>query len=457
MSNSPRLNLPYVAPQQAQKHVTVNESLRRLDAVTQLAVASDQTTAEPTSPAEGEAYILPPGATGDAWQSMADGSIAAFQDGAWVEIIPQQGWRARVSDAGALKIRQSGSWAALSGGSQTSAPTFGVNATANTTNRLAVGSEAILFDYDQGSAVGDMRLFCNKAAASDTASFIFEVGHSGRAEFGLAGDEDFHLKISSNGSSWTDALIVDVTSGNAEFGRHLGVAREKPTDFWGGSSIDRSALWMPYGYFGSNGSYALGLWWNGYRNSSGGWTGQSINGFSAGAGLELQSGGCLLRHQDPVTGNAPALSLRASSAEVSPGSDNGITLGTASARWSQIYAASGTILTSDARDKHVDGALDAAERAVAQNLRTKIKKYRWKSAAAKKGAQARTHIGLTAQDVADAFAAEGLDPAVYGIWCQDAIDRIEDDPESGVRAKPTGEVRQALRYDELTLFILAAI
>ena len=32
---SPRIGLGYVMPSQAQKHVTVNESLRRLDAVVQ--------------------------------------------------------------------------------------------------------------------------------------------------------------------------------------------------------------------------------------------------------------------------------------------------------------------------------------------------------------------------------------------------------------------------------------
>ncbi|MEO1425564.1 MAG: DUF2793 domain-containing protein, partial [Pseudomonadota bacterium] len=33
MEQSPKLALPYVLPQQAQKHVTVNEGLRRLDAL----------------------------------------------------------------------------------------------------------------------------------------------------------------------------------------------------------------------------------------------------------------------------------------------------------------------------------------------------------------------------------------------------------------------------------------
>jgi hypothetical protein len=43
MSSTTNLSLPYLASGQAQKHVTVNESLQRLDALVQLAVASDRT------------------------------------------------------------------------------------------------------------------------------------------------------------------------------------------------------------------------------------------------------------------------------------------------------------------------------------------------------------------------------------------------------------------------------
>ncbi len=61
------LQLPYVMPNQAQKHVTVNEGLLKLDAMVQTAVESDSTSAQPTSPNDGDLYILPPGKTGDDW------------------------------------------------------------------------------------------------------------------------------------------------------------------------------------------------------------------------------------------------------------------------------------------------------------------------------------------------------------------------------------------------------
>lgn len=61
---STNLLFPYLAPGQAQKHVTVNDSLRRLDALVQLSVISASTAAEPGSPADGAVYIVPSGDAG---------------------------------------------------------------------------------------------------------------------------------------------------------------------------------------------------------------------------------------------------------------------------------------------------------------------------------------------------------------------------------------------------------
>lgn len=60
---------------------------------------------------------------------------------------------------------------------------------------------------------GDIRIKANKAAAGKTASFLFQDNWSGRAEFGLAGDDDFHVKVSADGSSWKDALIINRSTG----------------------------------------------------------------------------------------------------------------------------------------------------------------------------------------------------------------------------------------------------
>ena len=88
---------------------------------------------------------------------------------------------------------------------------LGVGTTSDATNRLAVASAATLLTH----AGTDHRLTVNKASAPDTASLLFQSGWSGRAEMGLTGGEDFHVRVSPDGSAWTSALRIDRTSGAA--------------------------------------------------------------------------------------------------------------------------------------------------------------------------------------------------------------------------------------------------
>ncbi len=107
---STHLGLPFLAAAQAQKHVTVNESLLRLDALTQLAVVSATLAAQPASPADGDIYILPTGKTGAAWGAMANGALAYYRDGVWEELTPKPGWRAYVADTKTLLARDASAW-----------------------------------------------------------------------------------------------------------------------------------------------------------------------------------------------------------------------------------------------------------------------------------------------------------------------------------------------------------
>lgn len=109
---SPRLSLPLVMPDQAQKHVTVNESLLRLDALVQLCVQSRTIATEPPSPQDGQVWILPPGASGAEWSGMSTHSLAVWRDGFWSEIAPRTGWQAWVRDEGITCAHSAQGWRA---------------------------------------------------------------------------------------------------------------------------------------------------------------------------------------------------------------------------------------------------------------------------------------------------------------------------------------------------------
>jgi Protein of unknown function (DUF2793) len=208
MSDSLNLNLPYVEAAQAQKHVTVNEALSRLDALVHLAVVSRDIAAPPVAPTLGDRYLIPILPTGS-WATHG-GQIAMWLEGAWVYVVPKEGWRLWVSDEDVLLTYTGTGWAA--GGVPTSLQNMqliGVNAAADATNKFVVSSDATLFNH----AGSGHQIKLSKNAAGDTASILWQTGFSGRAELGTTGDDNFHFKVSADGATWFEALTIDRATG----------------------------------------------------------------------------------------------------------------------------------------------------------------------------------------------------------------------------------------------------
>jgi hypothetical protein len=313
MNDTARLSLPFIMAGQALKHITHNDALNRLDALVQPVVESAALATPPTSPLPGEAWVVPSGATG-AWAGHAH-EIAAWQDGA----------------CDALLIFSGSAWVPVAA-TGAGLPRLGVNTSADATNRLAVAAAATLLTHDGAGH----QLKLNKAASGDTASLLFQSNRSGRAEMGLMGDNHWRLKVSPDGSAWSDALAVDAST-NAV----------------------------------------------------------SITG--------------VLR----------------------PVADNTVTLGASGARWSAVWSATGTIQTSDRRDK---AAIALSDLGLDFVRRLRPVRFEWKDR------DTRTHYGLIAQDVAEAAASLGVDFGGHVL-------ADPSDPAS----------QQALRYDQFIAPLVKAV
>lgn len=108
---SPRLLLPYLQAAQAQKHVTHNEALRRLDGLVNLTVEDRSRSAPPANPVEGAAYLVAAGATG-LWAGWS-GDVALWTDGAWLRLPARIGWRAWVVAEQLMLVRLAAGWVTL--------------------------------------------------------------------------------------------------------------------------------------------------------------------------------------------------------------------------------------------------------------------------------------------------------------------------------------------------------
>lgn len=140
--------------------------------------------------------------------------------------------------------------------------------------------------------------------------------------------------------------------------------------------------------------------------------------------------------------------------------DDVMTCGNSAARWTDVYSTNGTIQTSDRNEKQDIQALTDAETRVATACKGLIRRYRWISSVEEKGDNARYHFGAIAQDVEDAFTAEGLNAGDYALFIKNHWWEHEGTSYPTAEAAPTGAVektRLGIRYNQLLAFIISAL
>ena len=108
MTTTPRLLLPHILTNQAQKEITHHEAPNRIDALLLPAVESVDVASPPATPGEGALYVVPTGATGGF--AGQDGNFAHFIGGAWQFFAPPEGAAVFVKDRGVPARYRNGAW-----------------------------------------------------------------------------------------------------------------------------------------------------------------------------------------------------------------------------------------------------------------------------------------------------------------------------------------------------------
>lgn len=274
------------------------------------------------------------------------------------------------------------------------------------------------------------------------------------------------VQLHPDGAGWNFTSFVDarVNVGHSlytpTFQSKAGVSGAKLDQIWNTGSISTSR--------GAGVKFTIGV------ETPGSFTDVAAIYGTGGASNTAAAGVLRFDIYDPaIPGFVRALNVIGANKTLTPGSDNEWGLGAAAARFKDIYAANGTINTSDEREKQNSKGEPGGEAIPEEWLDAwadvKWSRFKWNDAVAEKGPDgARWHIGLVAQQVGEAFAAHGLDAQEIGLLCFDewedeyepVLEQVQvgedDNGEPILEERDTGEqrlVREAgsrwgVRYDE---------
>ncbi|MGU3361124.1 DUF2793 domain-containing protein [Methylobacterium sp. M6A4_1b] len=484
---TPNLALPLIAAGQAQKHVTHNEALAGLDALVQLACRDKDLGAPPASPAEGDRYLVLSASPTGAWAGLS-GQIAQFQDGRWRGLVPKPGWLAWILDEDELYACTAAGWVGVRATFRQlqNLTRLGIGTTADAANPFAAKLNTALWTAltTAEGGTGDLRCTLNKQAAGNVLSLLFQSAFTGRAEIGLSGNDDLTIKVAPDAGGFREALRIDRASGRVDLKGPM------PTNLLGAPALRLAQDPAADGSLLAGGltmqTTGGGLSWNlaGLAGTAG--TAGATAGFPGGLAIFVKPAdgtrpGTLREvARFGADGNlglgssAPLATRLGVAGIIAHTADNTWSLGTPALRASVIYAGTGAISTSDAREKTPVAPLSEAEIAAARLLAGEIGTFRFHEALALKGDGARRHVGLTVQRAAAVLADAGLDPFAYGFICRDSWPavapreavaareaEIDADGAESVPAVPAQDAapgreageRYGFRTDQLLLFL----
>lgn len=297
----------------------------------------------------------------------------------------------------------------------------------------------------------DRVIYNGSGVLQNSAGFLSRAQHTGTGTIAKRiGVDVAGVEVTGGGAvtEQTGVLVRDITAGAAK----VGVNIEQATGFAlyanggarsfhkGGFRIgvdDESSVPLSVGAPGSSNFYVLPS------------AGNVQLGASGASVLQLLTESAV-RAEISTSGNGYGFR---------PGADNAQPLGATNRRWSQLFAGTATISTSDAREKTAVRQFNVAEVAAAKDLAKEIGAFRFLAAVAEKGDSAREHIGMTVQRAIEVMESHGLDPFGYSFICYDEWDaqsEIRDEKGDAVvrEAEPAGN-RYSFRFEGLLAFIAA--
>lgn len=420
----------------------MNLNMLLVDALISQKALSNTITTPPASPALGDVYIVPTGATGT-W-SAAVGKVAVWNGTTWVFITPKNGWHFYIVSSGDY-YRYSGSAWVLN----TSQP-LNANLTAYAGLTLAAdkgvyatGAEA-LSTY---TLTGFGRSMAGAADAGATRALL-SLGTAAVVNTGTSGNT---IPLLSQSNIWSGvqthsnaAVIMQTNSDTASTAPQMTYQRS------GGTSGSPTAV--------QSGQLLFSMFIAGHQGST--FANTALITATATENYTSTTLGSKISFATILTGQSARVDrwsidgIAALTAEA----DNAYNICSAAKRAKEFFCANGVINTSDAREKTAVTKFTTTELECAFAVAQEIGWFKWLEEVEKKGDAARKHTGLTVQRAIEVMESYDMDPFEHGFICYDKWDAEYQIDEAGeTRCTLEAGDRYSFRDGELMKFIAAGI
>jgi hypothetical protein len=219
MTTTPHLGITLLETAQAQKEVTVNEALYRIDALLNTGAIARTLTTPPASPASGDVYLIPTGATG-AWSGKA-GQITYF-DQLWRFIVPRAGSLLAVQEDGRLYRFDGTNWRSASRllrhpvTSANAGSAYSLNPDVAEAFHLTLNAASCAFTFTapaDGDGMAELTLFLKQdATGGRTVTFPASVKWPGGVAPTLTASanatDSLHFLTLDGGANWNGRVLA---------------------------------------------------------------------------------------------------------------------------------------------------------------------------------------------------------------------------------------------------------
>lgn len=218
MALTSNLSITLVEQAQAQKEVTVNQAITKIDAVLNCGAIDKDIATPPGSPAEGDMYIIASGGTDD-WNGH-DGELTYFEQ-IWRFVSPNEGMRVFVNDENTAYVFDGSAWipetaihhsvivTASSGSSLT------LDIAAGTTQDITLDSSSVALSLSNPAAsgkAGQMTIIIRQDGTGGRTitwpgSVLWAGGTAPTLSGGASAVDIFQLMTSDGGTSWFGSTL----------------------------------------------------------------------------------------------------------------------------------------------------------------------------------------------------------------------------------------------------------